>query len=43
MPKVPELLNVLQKYKLEKLIGVARLHKHFDLQPDEYVIWKFNG
>ena len=40
MPKVPQIIDVLQKYGLQDKVGVARLHKHFDLLSDEFVVWK---
>ncbi|CAM6003971.1 unnamed protein product [Sphagnum balticum] len=40
MPKVPMILDVLRKYGLQDKVGIARLHKHFELSPDEFVVWK---
>lgn len=32
MDKVPALSSILRKYGIDKKFGVARLHKHYDLQ-----------
>jgi len=42
MPKVPQILDVISKYGLQNKIGVARLHKHFELQPNEFVVWRLS-
>ena len=42
MPKVGEIKDVLVKYGLSDLLGIARLHKHFDLEKDEKVVWSFH-
>lgn len=42
MWKVPALLEVLRQYELGDVIGVNRLHRHFDLKEGEQVLWSFN-
>lgn len=41
MPKVEQIQDVLEKYNLGDTIGIVRLHKHFDLEKDEKVVWSF--
>jgi hypothetical protein len=42
MHKVPLILEMIKKYNFEDKIGVARLHKHFELKEDEKVVWSYN-
>ena len=42
MPKVERIKTILTKYGLSDVLGIARLHKHFDLEKDEKVVWSFN-
>jgi hypothetical protein len=35
MHKVPLILEIIKKYNLANEIGVARLHKHFELKENE--------
>lgn len=41
MPKVPQIQEILVKYGFSKILGIARLHKHFNLETDEKVVWTF--
>lgn len=42
MHKVPLILEIIKKYNLANEIGVARLHKHFELKENEKVVWSYN-
>lgn len=43
MSKIPELLALIEKYPFKSKLGIARLHKHFDLLEKERIIWRRTG
>lgn len=39
MDKVESIHAIINKYGLGDKLGVARLHKHFEILEDEKVVW----